>query len=159
MDATVAINEANEELEAMAGAIVGTQSSEEIQTLLNDITQQLNQSIDNISASIRGQIPMAPQGNWQINPGQNARRYILPANTDVTIKDRNGQEITLKFKYLTDELNRKARQDSRPGNKYSLALNSLLQVNDPTQINQILISNNIEFRGNKISGGRRTRKK
>ena len=70
MDATEAINQANEDLANMAGSIEGAQSRQEIEALLNEITQELEVSIQNISRSIQAQ-PLAPQGQQMAAaPGQ-----------------------------------------------------------------------------------------
>jgi hypothetical protein len=82
MTATEAINAANQELEAMAGSIEGAQSRQDIEGLLNEINEQLNRSIENISRSIQGQ-PMAaaPGQQYDVESNFNNLMAIHANNT------------------------------------------------------------------------------
>ena len=147
--ATEAINLANEELQAMTGSIEGAQNKQEIETLLNEITQQLDQSIQNISRSIQGQPPIPPQ---------------MPAIDTNTQLQLQGRQIT--YGQLMAGLQRKTSQLQRQGvpdeqNKYAIALNGLRGLNNPNSANieLLLQSNNISIKENGVSGGKRKTKK
>ena len=147
--ATEAINQANEELQVMTGSIEGAQNKQEIETLLNDITQQLDQSIQNISRSMQGQ-PLIPP-----------RMPAIDTNTQLQLQ---GRQIT--YGQLMAGLQRKTSQLQRQGvpdeqNKYAIVLNGLRGLNNPNSANieLLLQSNNISIKENGVSGGKRKTKK
>jgi len=57
--ATIAINEANDELQNMVNIVPNAQTKEDVDTLLKQITDQLEKSILNISSAAQGQLPPA----------------------------------------------------------------------------------------------------
>ena len=77
--ATQAINEANDELQNIANTVPNATTKQEVDTLLNEITQQLELSIQNISRAAQGQPQRAAQGQQEILPPQlmlmPSRRY------------------------------------------------------------------------------------
>lgn len=65
--ATEAINEANNELATIVDSVPNAQTKQEVDSLLNQITQQLEYSIQNISRAAQGQPMTQPQA---VPPGQ-----------------------------------------------------------------------------------------
>lgn len=147
--ATDAINQANEELQLMTGSIEGAQNKQEIEALLNDITEQLDQSIQNISRSMQGQSPMPP------------RMPAMDTNTQLQIQGRK-----ISYGELITGLQRKASQLQRQGlpdqqNKYAIVINALRGLNNPNSANieLLLQSNSITIKENGVFGGKRKTKK
>jgi chromosome segregation ATPase len=160
MAATQAINEANDELETIVNSVPNAQTKQEVDALLNEITQQLEQSIQNISRAAQGQqlqeqvLPPPPLVASQ--PGR-----IAP-NTPVQI---NGYNMT--YGQIISQLDTKARQEARntgnKDNKYKRAADQLRVLNDPAQIPAILGTNGVNIKAGRdgngvISGGRKTKK-
>jgi len=71
--ASQAINEANDELEAIVNSVPNADTKQEVDALLNEITQQLQQSIENISRAAQGQSP-------PLNVSQPGQAYDLDTN-------------------------------------------------------------------------------
>lgn len=147
MSATQAINEANDELEVIVNSVPNAQTKQEVDALLNEITEQLEQSIQNISRAAQGQ----PLQGGQIDP-----------NTNFQISGYN-----ISYGQIFSQLNRKSSQLARtnPGsdNKYKTAFTQIKASRDPANIPTILNNNGIIIKagpdGNGlISGGRKTRK-
>ena len=150
MAATQAINEANDELEAIVNSVPNTQTKQEVDALLNEITQQLEQSIQNISRAAQGQ------------PPQGAQRDQVDQNTIIKV---NG--INMTYGKIISELDRKAKQLARSNpaaeNKYNKALSEIRASGNPANVSKILTDNTITIKagvdGSGIaSGGRKTRK-
>jgi len=150
MAATQAINEANDELEAIVNSVPNAQTKQEVDALLNEITAQLEQSIQNISRAAQGQPPQGTQGG-QVDP-----------NTNFEISGYN-----ISYGQIFSQLNRKSTQLARtnPGsdNKYKTALTQIKASRDPANIPTILNTNGITIKAapdgsGVISGGRKTRK-
>lgn len=148
--ATQAINEANDELEAIVNSVPNAQTKQEVDALLNEITQQLEQSIQNISRAAQGQPPQGAQGG-QIDP-----------NTNIEVSGFN-----MTYGKIISELDRKAKQLARsnPGaeNKYNLALSKIRASGNPADVPQILTDYIVTIKAGAdgsgvVSGGRKTRK-
>jgi len=74
--ATQAINEANNELETIVNSVPNAQTKQEVDALLNEITQQLEQSIENISRATQGQI----QNSTLLVNSPNNEQYNVETN-------------------------------------------------------------------------------
>ena len=159
--ATEAINEANDELAAIVDSVPNAQTKQEVDALLNEITQQLEQSIQNISRAAQGQ-PAAQVVATPAPVNQSQPKLFqpnnIPANTPVQVNDTN----TMLYGVLLNELFIKSKQLARNNptakNKYKEAAQELQNVVNPNEIRNILKKNSIEVKNNKISGGRKTRK-
>jgi chromosome segregation ATPase len=148
-DATEAINEANDELENIVNSVPNADTKQEIDTLLNQITQQLEQSIQNISRAAQGQptVPSASQG------------YKMALGANIVLMDIASQSNkTIPFSKLIKMLSTKASQIKEGENKYKDALQQLREANDVSQVQQILTNKGIDFKNDQIMGGRKTRK-
>jgi hypothetical protein len=133
----------------MTGSIEGAQNKQEIEALLNDITQQLDQSIQNISRSMQGQAPMPP------------RMPTIDTNTQLQLQGRK-----ISYGELITGLQRKASQLQRQGvpdeqNKYAIVINGLRGLNKPNSANieVLLQSNSVTIKENGVFGGKRKTKK
>lgn len=145
MAATQAINEANEELAAIVDSVPNAQTKQEVDALLNEITQQIELSIQNIGRAAQG---------------QPAKGNIKP-DTNITIRDiGSNNDVNMPFGQLIELVKNKVSQikDENASKKYRDTLNQLRQINDVSQIQNILKQNGVSFKNNIIMGGRKTRK-
>jgi len=153
--ATEAINQSAEDLQTLMADVPNAQTKQDIETLLNDINQQIEQSIQNIGRAAQGQ-SVAPQTAAAL-----ARSNIDPA-TNVTLMDIGTQSnVTLPFGALKKMLSEKKSQlrgNEGAAKKYKEALAKLNNINDVSEIENILKSEGVSFKNNQIMGGRRTRK-
>lgn len=148
--ATTSIDEVTKQLQEIALTIKGSENKEEIEQLLNSITKQLESSIQNI---------LSPNKNKSLMTEEKT-------NVDQNMKvEYRGSTFT--YNNLKNILGGKAKQDKRPDNKYKLALNALIKLEDNEhmdeatllqEINKILQNNSINVKNNKIMGGRKTKK-
>jgi len=151
MAATQAINEANDELEAIVNSVPNAQTKQEVDALLNEITEQLEQSIQNISRAAQGQLPQGAQG---------AQGGQVNSNTNFEISGYN-----MNYGQIISQLDKKAKQLARSNptaeNKYKTALEQIRS--NPANTPTILTNNVITIKAGPdgsgvISGGRKTRK-
>jgi chromosome segregation ATPase len=154
--ATQAINEANDELQNIVNTAPNAKTKEEVDILLNEITQQIEQSIENIGRAAQGQQPI-PRGQ----PAATAKIPNIDPATNIKIMDIGTQsESTIPFGSLIDLISRKISQikNENESKKYKDALGQLRTITDVSQIPGILNSNGVRFKNNSIMGGRKTRK-
>lgn len=143
--ATEAISQAADDLQTLTDSAPNVQTKQDIDDLLNQITQQIEQSIQNIGRAAQGQTPVQ-------------RMNIQPA-TNITLQDiSSGNDVSLPFGSFIKMIANKASQIKNGPNKYKDALDKLKTINDPSQIENILNANNIAFKNNQIMGGRKTKK-
>ncbi|MEN9781943.1 MAG: hypothetical protein RL208_93 [Pseudomonadota bacterium] len=143
--ATQAINEANDELQNIVNTVPNAKTKEEVDALLNEITQQIELSIQNIGRAAQG---------------QPAKGNIKP-DTNITIRDiGSNNDVNMPFGQLIELVKNKVSQikDENASKKYRDTLNQLRQINDVSQIQNILKQNGVSFKNNIIMGGRKTRK-
>jgi len=147
--ATQAINEANDELQNIVNTVPNAKSKEEVDALLNEITRQIELSIQNIGRAAQGQ------------PPANANPIKIDDATNITLRDIGTQgDVTIPFGKLTEMVANKVSQikNESASKKYRDALNQLRQITDVSQVQDVLSRNGVSFKNNVIMGGRKTRK-
>ena len=165
--ATVAINQASDNLEQLINAFPNAQSTEEFRALFDEITQSI-QELDHL---IEGngmplQPPPPPPGMPPAVPGSPpvspvspvaARRRPQPAldpNTMISVPVAGGANIEVRYSKVIDDLNNK-----RTIKKYAVALPQVRAATTPDEVAQALRANGIYYQpsGN-MKGGRKTKK-
>lgn len=148
MAANVAINDAADDLQRLTDDVPNAKTKQEVDILLNEITQQIEQSIINIGRASQGQ-------------SSNLGVQRLDPNTQLQLQ---GHQMT--YGQLIKDLQRKSSQLQRQGlpvdkNKYIKVINSLKSLDniDSSNIEQLLQSNDVTIKENGVSGGRRKTKK
>jgi len=144
-----AINEANDELQNIVNTVPNAKSKEEVDALLNEITRQIELSIQNIGRAAQGQ------------PPANANPIKIDDATNLTLRDIGTQgDVTIPFGKLTEMVANKVSQikNETASKKYRDALNQLKQITDVSQVQDVLSRNGVSFKNNVIMGGRKTRK-
>jgi len=112
--------------------------------------QELEASVQQISNAIQGNLSGNSSGNSQGRP----QIQRIPGNTRILYENTQ-----FTFDDLRNQLQAKARQDARPNNKYSQALQQLQGANDEDDVIQILQANTIlTSRNGTIKGGKKTKK-
>jgi DNA repair exonuclease SbcCD ATPase subunit len=162
--ATQAINEANDELQNIVDTVPNAKTKEEVDALLNEITQQIDLSIVNIGRATQGQDQRLPP------PPTNIDSTLLPPrppaidpDTKITFKDGT----SLKFGDILKMLQTKVEQTkglrskvdgSDASIRYRKALKVLRELSDVSQVPDALQQSGVTVKNDKIMGGRRTRK-
>ena len=148
MAANVAINDAADDLQRLTDDVPNAKTKQEVDTLLNEITQQIEQSIINIGRASQGQ-------------SSNLGVQKLDPNIQLQLQ---GHQMT--YGQLIKDLQRKSSQLQRQGipldkNKYIKVINGLKGLDniDSSNIEQLLQSNDVTIKENGVSGGRRKTKK
>jgi chromosome segregation ATPase len=146
--ATNAIYQSAEDLQMLMQSVPNAQTKQEIDALLQTISQQIEQSLQNISRATQGQ-PMM---------GQSMQGTQVGPNTPIKI-----QGNTIIYNELVQQLGKKgtevARNTGNQNNKYNIAVNELRTANNVSQIESILSKNGISFKNGAIFGGKgKTRK-
>lgn len=172
IDATNAINQSADDLQLLMADIPNAQSKQEIEALLNSISQQMGQSIDNISRATQGQ-PMMTQGpmgtmtqmpppSQMLSPGLVSPMQGqpgLPNNTPINV-----QGVTKELGYLKKLLQEKIRQVTRTNpnavGKYVEALKKISGATSPQEVSNYLGNfDKSRITGSLyVKGGRKTRK-
>ena len=112
--------------------------------------QELEASVQQISNAIQGNAQGGPQGGPQGRP----QIQRIPGTTRILYENTQ-----FTFDDLRAQLQAKARQDPRPNNKYSQALQQLQGANDEDDVTGILQANAImTSRNGTIKGGKKTKK-
>jgi hypothetical protein len=147
MAATEAINQATDDLVQLTESVPNVRTKQEVDALLNQITQQIEQSIENIGR--------AAQGQPQLSNGGIANSSSILNNESILI---NGNEI--EFGELKQLLQRKNQQvrSREPNNKYKQTLDKLTNATSGQEVQGILNRNGIVFKNGSIMGGRKTKK-
>jgi len=170
--ATNAINESADELKMLMEDIPNAQSKQEIEALLNSISDQMKQSIKNISLAAQGQ-PIMPPGQPMMQPGQpmmQPGQPMMPPGQPMIQGEKikpNTRIRGMTYKNLFEGLIDKAEgKDSNP--KFRKALREIQGINDVGQIEKILRDNNINisqtfleskvFGGNKVYGSKKIKR-
>jgi predicted nucleic acid-binding Zn-ribbon protein len=160
--ATNAINQSADDLQMLMADIPNAQSKQEIETLLNSISEQMGQSIKNISLAAQGQ-NIIPQGQNMMPPGQPIMQPAPPMMPQGEPMMQQGEKIKpntrirgMTYQNLLTGLTEKASKDSNDP-KFRKALREMQGINDVRQIEQILRDNKINisqnFLGSKVFGG------
>lgn len=162
--ASKAISDAVENLQMLTDNVPDVQNQQEVDQLLKGITDQIEESIINISRATQGQRPVVPPPpplgeELPIPPPlQNqGSLYKLPLNTNITLTDLyNNKPVTMPFSELIKLIERKARQ---PGvsDVYRRALTELQSANNQQEVLNAM-RNKVSLKNGIIMGGRRTRK-
>jgi chromosome segregation ATPase len=144
--ATQAILEAADDLERISNGVPNATTQREV----NDILEEIERSLQNISNVIQGQRAAAQveqNGNVQLN-------------TEIPLVDlASGQTVNVTLQNILDQLRIKARNlKGSQGEKYRTALAEMGNIRNPEDVSPILRANTIEFKNNKIMGGHRTKK-
>jgi uncharacterized phage infection (PIP) family protein YhgE len=156
IEATNAINQSADDLLKLMEDIPNAQSKKEIETLLDSISNQMRQSIENISLAAQGQ-PMMPPGQPIMTPGQPIMPQGQPMIQGEKIKPSTRIRGMTYKNLLTGLTDKAADKNSNP--KFLTALSAIRGINDPDleQIEKILRDNNINisqtFLGSKVFGG------
>jgi chromosome segregation ATPase len=146
MAATDAINQAADDLENLTNSGPNVKTKQEVDTLLNQITQQIEQSIQNIGSASQGHLPAPINSN-------------IDRATNVTLLDiGNNSNVTMPFGSLIKMLASKSSQIRSGVNKYKNVLDELKGITDVAQISDILRNNNVSVKNNQVMGGRKTKK-
>jgi predicted nucleic acid-binding Zn-ribbon protein len=152
--ATNAINQSADDLQMLMADIPNAQSKQEIETLLNSISEQMGQSIKNISLAAEGQT--MPQGQPIVPPGQPMMQPGKPMMQPGEQIKPNTRIRGMTYQNLLTGLTEKASKDSN-NPKFRKALREMQGINDVGQIEKILRDNNINisqnFLGSKVFGG------
>jgi predicted nucleic acid-binding Zn-ribbon protein len=155
IDATNAINQSADDLQMLMADIPNAQSKQEIDNLLNSISQQMGQSIENISRAAQGHPMMPTQPMTQTQP-----QGVLPRQQPTQI-DPNTKIRGMTYRDLMNGLIRKSSQ-FRGVNKYSDTINQLKNINDVGEIERILQNNSIIIKsgvfGPNVSGGKKNKR-
>ena len=146
--ATQAIEQATQNLETLANSVPNQQSEEYINKLISEIEE----SIANISGVIQGR-PM------QLAPSSQAKPQPLKhdPNVLITIRPLGGPPQEVPFIVIFKGIQTKASQGGNV-QKYKDALNALRGVTNPADVVEIMKKYGIEYKNNKIMGGKRTKK-
>ena len=157
MAASVAINDAADDLQRITDDVPNATTKQEVDALLNEITQQIEQSIINISRAAQGQpVAAATPSNQQ---GVRPKRLKIPGDTQISLNDiAKKQQVLLTVNQLLESLKRKADSHQKP-NKYSDAIDGIMQLNSVSGIQGVLSNNNIIFKNDDIMGGKKKTKK
>lgn len=146
MAATDAINQAADDLENLTNSVPNVKTKQEVDALLSQITQQIEQSIQNIGRAAQGQAPAPINSN--IDPATNVTLLDIGTNSNVT----------MPFGALIKLLAGKASQIRSGVNKYKNVLDELKGIADVTEISDILRRNNVAIKNSQVMGGRKTKK-
>lgn len=154
VQATRAINEAADDLDAISKSVPNATTQQEV----DDLIEQIEKSIENIGRAVQGQRAASQPLS------QNS---TIPPDTNIVINDvTTGNKNNMPLYMLTKQLQKKATQLSRVNpnieNKYAKALQEIRKAATPENVSQILNNNNVIIknteRGLEISGGRKTKK-
>jgi chromosome segregation ATPase len=146
IDATTAINEANDELQNIVNIVPNPQTKKDVDKLLNLITQQLESSIQNISSTLQGQT-----SSENINSFDTVNNVIKETETS-TVDNNNNKIYYDKILHLLNyNMANKNHNDA-----YKEMIN--LTNSSPSEVDNILKKYNLEFKDGEINGGRKTRK-
>lgn len=140
--ATGAISEAADDLVALFNAAPNATT----QTEVNGILQQVNDSIQRISNALSGSDEQSPK--------------IAP-DTNINIELNNGKTINLPYGDILNRLKNKVEQgrnNQSVSPKYKLAYNEIRNATNSMEINDIIKKYSINFTGDSIQGGRKTKK-
>lgn len=148
MAATEAINQATDDLVQLTESVPNVRTKQEVDALLNQITQQIEQSIENIGRAAQGQPQHSNGGVTQ------------PTIRNNTIISINGNDI--EFGQLKNKLEAKSKQvyinTKNANNKYKQTLDKLTNATSGEEVQYILNRNAIVFKNGTIMGGRKTKK-
>jgi hypothetical protein len=147
IEATQAINEASDTLNAISNGVPNATT----QTEVNDLLQQIERSLENIGRAIQGQPQQASSGQ------QNSQPRPMDPNVEIELTDNNGNISNVRLGTILQMLSEKAAVGGSQGQKYQDALNEI-RNSPPINVNYILHAKNIEYKNNKIMGGRKSRK-
>ena len=159
--ATQAIMEASDDLERISNSAPNATTQGEV----NEILEQIERSLQNISNVIQGQRAAAAPA--PVAQGAPVARSRLPDNTPITVMDASSlQPVNMPLKELKKQLLAKAMQVRKTNrnnseNKYKAALDEIDNASTPEQVTTALIG--ITLRSNQsgeimVTGGRRTKK-
>lgn len=177
--ATNAINQSADDLQLLMADIPNAQSKQEIEALLNSISQQMGQSIENISRAAQGQ-PQGPMTQGPTPQGQVGPMTQMPPPSQMLSPDLvspmqgqpglpnntpiNVQGVTKELGDLKKLLQEKIRQVTRTNpnavGKYVEALKKINSATSPQEVSNYLGN----FDKSRITGalyvkgGRKTRK-
>ena len=145
--ATLAINEAADNLDALMGAEPNAANQDEIANTFNEIEA----SLQAISSSLQG------RGGPSSSSSSSSKPMFLSLDTDINYR---GQ--TRKLSVIIWNLEQKIRQigPRDPDNKYAISLGLIRSARSVEEVDAILQKNNIEWIGTgaRFKGGLRTRK-
>ena len=160
--ATAIINDTVQKMNQLTNDV---QNAQDIQSI-KKIFEEVNQEITKIETLLKGSsnrpsgqnIPRPTRTPPPPPSGQNRNSQTLPDNTLITY---DGTQQT--FKWIKDELTRKARQfafSARGGNdnKYVRTIELINRATSAEEVAQILGNQNIKIKNNQIMGGNRTNK-
>ena len=151
MAATEAINQATDDLIQLTESVPNVRTKQEVDALLNEISQRIEESIENIGRAAQGQQP-------RNNGGVQGRPNRIPDDSVINLIDTSTrQPVDINFGNLLQMITRKSRQTNSP-NKYTTALDQLKRSTSPQDVPDILNRNNIEIKNNQVFGGRKTKK-
>lgn len=154
IQATQAINEAVDQLDAISRGVPNATT----QTEVNQLLQEIEQSLENISRAIQGQRAAAAIPA-QV-PAQGSR---IPGNSEVTVLQRDGTPINIRLNAIISQLEAKMRQSEinrRPDSKYVRAYNAIRNADDANEVSNILRQAGVDFNANgQVKGGKRKTKK
>jgi chromosome segregation ATPase len=154
VQATQAIGEAADQLEAFSQNIKQARSEQD----LNQMLVEIEQSLELIGRAIQGQHAAASPQGAPMAQGN------LPDNTPVRVNVTGGPPTDIQLNIIKSQLSQKAQQLRRSNpnaeNKYQIALNAINQAQTPEEVTNILRGVTIKNtqRGFEISGGRKTKK-
>lgn len=90
---------------------------------------------------------------------ENKGNEIVPSNTEITLRDNTGNNITLTLNQLKEQISIKARQiKNNPNNKYSEALREINKAKSIEEVIEAFNRNNLELKNGGVMGGKKTRK-
>jgi predicted nucleic acid-binding Zn-ribbon protein len=164
--ATVAINQASDNLEQLINAFPNAQSTEEFRALFDEITQsiqELDHLIEGNGMPLQppppppGMPPGSPPVSPPVSPAAPARRRPQPAldpNTIISVPVAGGANIEVRYSKVIVDLNNK-----RSIKKYADAIPQVRAATTPDEVAQALRANGIYYQpsGN-MKGGRKTKK-
>ena len=160
--ATVAINQASDNLEQLIDAFPNAQSSEEFRALFDEITQSIQDLDHLIEGNGMPLQPPPPPGMPAVpgspeSPPAAARRKPQPAldpNTMISVPVAGGANIEVRYSKVIVDLNNK-----RSIKKYADAIPQVRAATTPDEVAQALRANGIYYQpsGN-MKGGRKTKK-
>lgn len=151
--ASLAINEAADNLDALMNAEPNAANQDEITNTFNEIEA----SLQAISSSLQGRGGPSSSASSSSSSSSSSKPMLLALNTDINYKGQT-RKLSVIIWYLEQKIRQIGPRD--PDNKYALALGLIKAATTVEEVDAILQKNNIEWTGDgsRFKGGLRTRK-